>query len=114
MSDAIQQAEALVKTLRLEANAQNVAIVDGDGQVIAADLDGEFDAHEFFTELREAAEREFDVVDETGEPLHVKVEPFANGRFTLFVMYDDHSTLGLVRLNIKRTRQQFESVLGQL
>lgn len=113
MSDAIQEAEQLVRSLRLNANAQNVAIVDGDGNVIAADLDGTLDAPDFFAQLREAPEREFDVVDETGER-HIKLEPFAGGRFTLCVMYDDHSTLGLVRLNIKKTREQFETVLGKL
>lgn len=113
MSDAIQEAEELVRSLRLNANAQNVAIVDGEGNVIAADLDGTLDAPSFFAELREAPDREFDVIDETGER-HVKLEPFAGGRFTLFVMYDDHSTLGLVRLNIKKTRERFENVLGKL
>jgi predicted regulator of Ras-like GTPase activity (Roadblock/LC7/MglB family) len=113
MSDAIQEAEELVRSIRLNANAQNVAIVDGEGNVIVADLDGTLDAPNIFTQLREAPEREFDVVDETGER-HVKLEPLVGGRFTLFVMYDDHSTLGLVRLNIKKTREQFENVLGKL
>jgi len=113
MSDTIQEAEELVRSLRLEANAQNVAIFDGDGNVIAADLDGDLDV-DFVADLREAPEREFDVVDESGEARHIKLEPFAGGRFTLFVMYDDHSTLGLVRLNIKKTRERFETVLGKL
>ena len=115
MSDAIQRAQELVRMLRLEANAQNVALVDHDGTVIAADLDGEFDAPAFLAELPEAAEREFDVMDEeSGENWHIKLEPFVSGRYTLFVMYDDHSTLGLVRIAIKKTREQFESVLGGL
>jgi predicted regulator of Ras-like GTPase activity (Roadblock/LC7/MglB family) len=114
MSDARQQAEELVRMLRLEANAQNVAIVDGEGNVVASDLDGEFDASAFFSEMLEAPEREFDVVDESGEPWHIKLEPFAGGRYTLFAMYDDHSTLGLVRLNFKKRREQFENVLINL
>jgi hypothetical protein len=113
MSDAIQQAEDLVRSLRLEANALNVAICDREGKVIAADLDGHFDVHGFLGELGETPEREFDVIDETG-PKHVKLEPFHGGRFTLFVFYDDHSTLGLVRLGIKKKRGEFETVLGQL
>ncbi len=114
MSDAIQEAEALVRALRLEANAQNVAIVDEEGKVIASDLDGAFDVPAFLAELGEAPERELDMLDESGESWHLKLEPFASGRFTLFVMYDDHSTLGLVRLAIKKTRDQFETVLGSL
>jgi predicted regulator of Ras-like GTPase activity (Roadblock/LC7/MglB family) len=114
MSDAIEKAEELLRSLRLDANAQNVAIIDAEGQVIAADLDGNIeDPPSFFAELREAPEREFDVVDETGEK-HIKLEPFAGGRFTLFVMYDDHSTLGLVRIGIKKKREQFEQLLTQL
>ncbi|HEX2834731.1 MAG TPA: hypothetical protein VHW00_17090 [Thermoanaerobaculia bacterium] len=112
--DAIAKAEELLRSLRLDSNAQNVAILDAVGNVIAADLDGNIDdAPAFFAELREAPEREFDVIDETGEK-HIKLEPFAGGRFTLAVLYDDHSTIGLVRMGIKKKREQFEQVLTQL
>lgn len=114
MSDAMEKAEELLRSLRLDANAQNVAIIDSEGRMIAADLDGNIDdAPAFFAELREAPEREFDVVDETGER-HIKLEPFAGGKYILAVLYDDHSTLGLVRIGIKKKREQFEQLLTQM
>ena len=113
MSDAIQQAGEILRSLRLEANALNVAIYDRDGSILAHDFDGNFDLGALLTDIGEAPEREFDVIDETG-PKHIKLEHFADGRFTLFVMYDDHSTLGLVRLAIKKRREAFAAVLGAI
>lgn len=115
MTDAMQEAEELVRSLRVDANALNVALFDRDGNVLASDLDGDFDVQAIGPDLAEAPEREFDLIDEeTGESRHVRIEPFAGGRFILFVMYDDHSTVGLVRISIKKTREKFETVLGQL
>jgi predicted regulator of Ras-like GTPase activity (Roadblock/LC7/MglB family) len=112
--------EAL-RRLRQEANAKAVFLIDKNGQQIASAGEIEqFDTTSLasLTAGNVAAtdglakligEREFSVLFHEGQQDHIHISIVAK-RAILVVIFDDRSSLGLVRLRVKRASAELERV----
>ena len=107
--------------LRQDANARAVFLVDKNGQQIANAGDvAQFDITSLasLTAGNVAAtdglakligEREFSVLFHEGEREHIHISIVAK-RAILVVIFDDRSSLGLVRLRVKRANLELERI----
>lgn len=118
------QIKALLARLRLDASARLVALVDKDGQQIAvhgelAELDttslaslvaGNVAATGGMAKL--IGEREFPTLSHEGEreSIHISVI----GRVLLVVVFDDRSSLGLVKLRSKQISQELAQAFADV
>jgi predicted regulator of Ras-like GTPase activity (Roadblock/LC7/MglB family) len=118
------QIKALLARLRLDASARLVVLVDKDGQQIAVHGElGELDT----TSLASLAagnvaatggmakligEREFPTLSHEGEreSIHISVI----GRVLLLVVFDDRSSLGLVKLRSKQVSQELAQAFADV
>jgi predicted regulator of Ras-like GTPase activity (Roadblock/LC7/MglB family) len=118
------QIKALLARLRLDASARLVVLVDKDGQQIAVHGElGELDT----TSLASLAagnvaatggmakligEREFPTLSHEGEreSIHISVI----GRVLLLVVFDDRSSLGLVKLRSKQVSQELALAFAEV
>jgi len=123
--EEFQQISAVCERLAREANAKIVFLVDKNGQLIASvgatqDLDttslasltaGNIAATGGLAKL--IGEKEFSILFHEGERdnLHISV---IGGRVILVVIFDTRSSLGLVRLRVKRASQELEKTFEQL
>src|SRR5207249_5257130 len=119
-----QQINALLARLRLEAAARLVVLVDKDGQQIAvhgdlADLDttslaslaaGNVAATGGMAKL--IGEREFPTLSHEGdrESIHISVI----GRVLLVVVFDQRSSLGLVKLRSKQVSSELAATFAEI
>ncbi len=113
--------EQSLRRLRQEANARAVFLIDKNGQQIASAGEVEqFDTTSLasLTAGNVAAtdglakligEREFSVLFHEGEQEHIHISIVAN-RAILVVIFDDRSSLGLVRLRVKRASSDLEKI----
>lgn len=113
--------EEALRRLRQEANAKAVFLIDKNGQQIASAGDIEqFDTTSLasLTAGNVAAtdglakligEREFSVLFHEGQKEHIHLSTFAK-RAILVVIFDDRSSLGLVRLRVKRASMDLEKI----
>ncbi|MDH3745047.1 MAG: roadblock/LC7 domain-containing protein [Acidobacteriota bacterium] len=117
--------EEALRRLRHDANAKAVFLIDKNGQHIAAagDVD-EFDSTSLasLTAGNVAAtdglakligEREFSVLFHEGQRDHIHISIVAR-RAILLVIFDERSSLGLVRLRVKRASAELEKVFEQM
>src|SRR5256884_6379583 len=118
------QIKAVLARLRMDAAAKVVFLVDKDGQEIASQGElGNLDT----TSLASLAagnvaatggmaqligEKEFPTLSHEGEreSIHISVI----GRLLLIVVFDDHSSLGLVKLRSKQVSQQILSMIDEI
>lgn len=116
--------KAVLARLRLDASARLVALVDKDGQQIAAhgdlaDLDttslaslvaGNVAATGGMAKL--IGEREFPTLSHEGdrESIHISVI----GRVLLVVVFDQRSSLGLVKLRSKQVSHELAATFGEI
>lgn len=123
-----QQIQKIIKQLQFEARAKIVFVVDKNGQHIAESGDlGSIDATSLasLTAGNVAAtdglakligEKEFSILFHEGKKDHIHISIVAN-RVILVVIFDDRSSLGLVRLRVKKTSAElseiFESILAK-
>ncbi len=123
--DEYRQISAVCDRLCLEANAKVVFVVDKNGQLIAAagqteNLDttslasltaGNIAATGGLAKL--IGEKEFSILFHEGERdnLHISI---VGGRVILVVIFDARSSLGLVRLRVKRATQELAVIFDQL
>jgi predicted regulator of Ras-like GTPase activity (Roadblock/LC7/MglB family) len=111
--------EESLRRLRMEANAKAVFLIDKNGQQIASagEVD-QFDTTSLasLTAGNVAAtdglakligEREFSVLFHEGQQDHIHISIVAK-RAILVVIFDDRSSLGLVRLRVKRASVDLE------
>jgi predicted regulator of Ras-like GTPase activity (Roadblock/LC7/MglB family) len=117
--------EGALRRLRLDANARAVFLIDKNGQQIAAAGDIEqFDTTSLasLTAGNVAAtdglakligEREFSVLFHEGQQDHIHISIVAK-RAILVVIFDDRSSLGLVRLRVKRASGELERVFDSM
>lgn len=117
--------EHALQTLRQESNAKAVFLIDKNGQQIAAAGEVEqFDTTSLasLTAGNVAAtdglakllgEREFSVLFHEGERDHIHISIVAK-RAILVVIFDDRSSLGLVRLRVKRAGGEFERIFEEM
>jgi predicted regulator of Ras-like GTPase activity (Roadblock/LC7/MglB family) len=113
--------EEALRRLRQEANAKAVFLIDKNGQQIAAAGEIEqFDTTSLasLTAGNVAAtdglakligEREFSVLFHEGQQDHIHISIVAK-RAILVVIFDDRSSLGLVRLRVKRANGDLEKI----
>ncbi len=113
--------EEALRRLRQEANAKAVFLIDKNGQQIAAAGEIEqFDATSLasLTAGNVAAtdglakligEREFSVLFHEGQQDHIHISIVAR-RAILVVIFDERSSLGLVRLRVKRASVDLERI----
>src|SRR3954463_9618513 len=113
--------EAALRRLRPEANAKAVFLIDKNGQQIASAGEIEqFDTTSLasLTAGNVAAtdglakligEREFSVLFHEGQQDHIHIS-IVGRRAILLVIFDDRSSLGLVRLRVKRASGEMEKI----
>jgi predicted regulator of Ras-like GTPase activity (Roadblock/LC7/MglB family) len=115
----------VIGRLRAECNAKVVFLVDKNGQQLAAQ--GEIDALDTTALASLAAgnvaatdslarligEKEFSILFHEGERdnLHISV---VGGKVILVVIFDERSSLGLVRLRVKRGSTDLKRILDEV
>mgnify|MGYP002635734227 FL=1 len=119
------QIKAILNKLRTDSNAQVVFLVDKNGQQIATAGDVEnIDATSLasLTAGNVAAtdglakligEREFSILFHEGEKDNIHISIVAS-RVILVVIFDERSSLGLVRLRVKRASAELAEVFAGL
>lgn len=114
-----------VRYLRQDANARAVFLIDVRGQQLAAA--GEIDQFDTTALASLTAgnvagtdglakligEREFSVLFHEGNRDHIHISIPAD-RAILVVIFDERSSLGLVRLRVKRAASEFEKIFGAI
>ena len=117
--------EEALRRLRQEANAKAVFLIDKNGQQIAnAGEIEQFDTTSLasLTAGNVAAtdglakligEREFSVLFHEGQQDHIHIS-IVGRRVILVVIFDDRSSLGLVRLRVKRASADMEKILDTM
>jgi predicted regulator of Ras-like GTPase activity (Roadblock/LC7/MglB family) len=117
--------EEALRRLRQESNAKAVFLIDKNGQQIAnAGEIEQFDTTSLasLTAGNVAAtdglakligEREFSVLFHEGQQDHIHIS-IVGRRVILVVIFDDRSSLGLVRLRVKRASADMEKILDTM
>lgn len=119
--DEIRALEDVLQRLRQDSNARAVFLIDRNGQQLAAagateSIDvtslasltaGNVAATDGLAKL--IGEQEFAVLHHEGQHEHIHISKAAK-RALLAVIYDERSSLGLVRLRVKRAGQEFERI----
>ncbi|MEM6454208.1 MAG: roadblock/LC7 domain-containing protein [Acidobacteriota bacterium] len=123
--EEIQSLEEVLKRLRHDANAKAVFLIDKNGQQMAAAGETEqFDSTSLasLTAGNVAAtdslakligEREFSVLFHEGQRDHIHISIVAK-RAILLVIFDERSSLGLVRLRVKRAGTEFDKIFDTM
>jgi len=120
-----QQIKDTLQRLQVDSNAKIVFLVDKNGQQIAAHGDmrgvdatslasltaGNVAATDGLAKL--IGEKEFSILFHEGERDNIHISLVAQ-RVILVVIFDDRSSLGLVRLRVKRASQELERTFEQL
>jgi predicted regulator of Ras-like GTPase activity (Roadblock/LC7/MglB family) len=118
------QIKAVLARLRLDASAKVVFLIDKDGQEIAslgevANLDttslaslcaGNVAATGGMAQL--IGEKEFPTLSHEGEKESIHISVI--GRLLLVVMFDERSSLGLVKLRSKQVSQQLHTMFEEI
>ena len=123
--EEFQKIKDVLSRLRMEANAKVVFLVDKNGQQIAAQ--GELESLDT-TSLasltagnvaatdglaRLIGEREFSVLFHEGEKDNIHISIVAQ-RVILVVIFDERSSLGLVRLRVKKASKELDTVFEEI
>lgn len=117
-----QKIQSLISKLHGDANAKIVSLIDKNGQQIAVQGDtknldvlslacltaGNVAATDGLARL--LGEREFSVLFHEGEHDNIHISVVAK-RAILIIVFDDRSSLGLVRLRVKKASVELENVL---
>lgn len=123
--EEISQLEEVLERLRHDSNARAVFLIDKNGQQMAAQGDvDQFDTTSLasLTAGNVAAtdslakligEREFSVLFHEGERDHIHIS-IVSKRAILLVIFDERSSLGLVRLRVKRASAEFDRIFESM
>ena len=124
--EELKEIQDIINQLHIDARSRIVFVVDKNGQQIAAAGDissidatslasltaGNVAATDGLAKL--IGEKEFSILFHEGEKDNVHISIVAN-RVILVVIFDDRSSLGLVRLRVKKTSQElariFETII---
>ena len=123
--EEFNQIKQVISKLRIDANAKVVFLVDKNGQQIAAqgeieNLDttslasltaGNVAATDGLARL--IGEKEFSILFHEGERDNIHISIVAQ-RVILVVIFDERSSLGLVRLRVRKAAAELEDVLSQI
>jgi predicted regulator of Ras-like GTPase activity (Roadblock/LC7/MglB family) len=123
--EEFQAIKALLNTLRMDASAKIVFLVDKNGQQIAdaGDVDlidttslasltaGNVAATDGLAKL--IGEKEFSILFHEGrkDNIHISI---VGQRLILVVIFDERSSLGLVRLRVRKASAELERVLHEM
>jgi len=123
--EEFERMEQALRRLRYDSNAKAVFLIDKSGQQIATagDVD-EFDTTSLasLTAGNVAAtdglakligEREFSVLFHEGQRDHIHISIVAQ-RAILLVIFDERSSLGLVRLRVKRASVEMDEIFDEM
>jgi predicted regulator of Ras-like GTPase activity (Roadblock/LC7/MglB family) len=117
--------QSIISKLYQEATAKIIALIDKNGQQIAVegdtkDLDvlslacltaGNVAATDGLARL--LGEKEFSVLFHEGEHDNIHISVVAK-RAILIIIFDEHSSLGLVRLRVKKVSAELEGIFAQI
>src|SRR3978361_2062077 len=120
-----QQIKETLQRLQVDSNSKIVFLVDKNGQQIAVHGDmrgvdatslasltaGNVAATDGLAKL--IGEKEFSILFHEGEQDHIHISIVAK-RAILVVIFDDRSSLGLVRLRVKRASVELEKVFEMM
>jgi predicted regulator of Ras-like GTPase activity (Roadblock/LC7/MglB family) len=123
--EEFNQIKQVISKLRIDANAKVVFLVDKNGQQIAAqgeieNLDttslasltaGNVAATDGLARL--IGEKEFTILFHEGERDNIHISIVAS-RVILVVIFDERSSLGLVRLRVKKASGELNDVFGHI
>jgi len=119
------QIKAIISKLRVDANSKVVFLVDKNGQQIAAHGDienldttslasltaGNVAATDGLARL--IGEKEFSILFHEGEKDNIHISIVAQ-RVILVVIFDERSSLGLVRLRVKKASEELNRVFANI
>jgi len=123
--EEFKQINAVIEKLLREANAKVIFLVDKNGQLIS----GVGDTNRFDTTslasltagniaatgglAKLIGEKEFSILFHEGEKdnLHISI---VGGRVILVVLFDNRSSLGLVRLRVKKASDELTTIFDKL
>src|SRR6185503_9972546 len=123
--EELQQINTVCEQLHRDSNAKAVLVIDKNGQAIAAAGEvGELDVTSLssLTAGNVAAtggiasllaEKEFAGQFHEGEKTNVHIS-IVGARVILVVLFDDRSSLGLVRLRVRKAAVELTRILGEL
>jgi predicted regulator of Ras-like GTPase activity (Roadblock/LC7/MglB family) len=123
--EEFQLIKEVISRLRVEANAKIVFLVDKNGQQIAANGDLESVDTTSLASLtagnvaatdglaRLIGEKEFSILFHEGEKDNIHIS-IVGQRVILVVIFDDRSSLGLVRLRVRKASMELEKVFQDL
>jgi predicted regulator of Ras-like GTPase activity (Roadblock/LC7/MglB family) len=120
-----QRIKVIIARLRSDSNAKLVFLVDKNGQQIAAQGDlenldatslasltaGNVAATDGLAKL--IGEKEFSILFHEGERDNIHISIVAQ-RVILVVIFDSHSSLGLVRLRVRKASQELTEVFEKI
>jgi predicted regulator of Ras-like GTPase activity (Roadblock/LC7/MglB family) len=123
--EEFNQIKQIISKLRVDANAKVVFLVDKNGQQIAAHGDienldttslasltaGNVAATDGLARL--IGEKEFSILFHEGEKDNIHISIVAQ-RVILVVIFDERSSLGLVRLRVKKASQELNDVFMRI
>ncbi|ADR19283.1 roadblock/LC7 domain-containing protein [Calditerrivibrio nitroreducens] len=111
--EIIKKLQNQIEQLKLEANSKATFLIDKSGQMVASSGDSdEFDATSLAALVagnvaatdgiaKLLGEKEFSVLFHEGENEHLNIT-LVDGKLILVVLFDDSTSLGLVRLKMKK------------
>jgi len=123
--EEFNQIKQIISKLRIDANAKVVFLVDKNGQQIAAHGDienldttslasltaGNVAATDGLARL--IGEKEFSILFHEGEKDNIHISIVAQ-RVILVVIFDEKSSLGLVRLRVKKASHELNDVFARI
>ncbi len=123
--EEFNQIKQIISKLRVDANSKVVFLVDKNGQQIAAHGDienldttslasltaGNVAATDGLAKL--IGETEFSILFHEGEKDNIHISIVAQ-RVILVVIFDERSSLGLVRLRVKKASQELNDVFARI
>jgi len=123
--EEFNQIKQIISKLRIDANAKVVFLVDKNGQQIAAVGDlttldttslasltaGNVAATDGLARL--IGEREFSILFHEGERDNIHISIVAQ-RVILVVIFDERTSLGLVRLRVRRAMSELEKIFEEI
>ena len=123
--EEFNQINAIISKLRVDANSKVVFLVDKNGQQIAAHGDienldttslasltaGNVAATDGLARL--IGEKEFSILFHEGEKDNIHISIVAQ-RVILVVIFDERSSLGLVRLRVKKASEELNRVFANI
>ena len=123
--EELKEIEAIINLLHTDARSRIVFVVDKNGQQIASAGDigsidptslasltaGNVAATDGLAKL--IGEKEFSILFHEGEKDNVHISIVAN-RVILVIIFDDRSSLGLVRLRVKKSSQELARIFEKI